>query len=395
MTYLIPTQNVATLQADIAKLTKKAAKLGCAAPVLTIGKTVSVKIGETAYGDIVYAQKVEVSVSGEAPKLNDWSFIGTIESVEGSTILRSVPGHQIPDQYRDADPCNCDHCKINRRRNSTFIVQHESGEFKQVGRSCLRDFLGHANPEHVAAYAQHLVEFDFGDYDEDEQASYGASTHHAYNTVGIVAAAIRAIKMFGYRKTEFENNTRDTVSMHLFGKNESSRLPVEQEDRDQAVQAIEWMRLLSGSEFSLNVAAYAKCDAVPYKAFGYIAAAAMMFLKSIDDLRANAAIKQNISNEALGAVGDKISVRATVLTAHKFSRQTYHYHDTGMSQILMLKTDDNKLVKVFTANLDIKVDDVVIVAGKIKESATETFEKSKFVGYNVTQMGTRTRLTIV
>lgn len=393
MTYLIPTQNVATLQADITKLAKKAAKLGCAAPVLTIGKTVSVKIGETAYGDIVYAQKVEVSVTGEAPKLNGWSFIGTVESVEGSTVLRSVPGHAIPEQYRDADPCNCDHCKINRRRNSTFIVQSEAGEFKQVGRSCLRDFLGHANPEHVAAYAQHLVEIDFSDYDE-EDASYG-STQLAYGTDAVVAAAIRAIKLFGYRKTDCDNNTRDMVSMHLFGKNESSRLPIEQADRDQAVQAIEWMRKLSGSEFSLNVAAYAKCDSLPYKAFGYIAAATMMFLKSIDDLRANTAIKQNISNEALGAVGDKISVRATVLTAHKFSRQTYHYHDTGMSQILMLKTDDNKLVKVFTANLDIKVDDVVIVAGKIKESATETFEKSKFVGYNVTQMGTRTRLTIV
>lgn len=113
MTYLIPTQNVATLQADIAKLAKKAAKLGCAAPVLTVGKTVSVKIGETAYGEIVYAQKIEVSVSGEAPRLNGWSFIGTVESVEGSTVLRSVPGHAIPEQYRNADPCNCDHCKIN------------------------------------------------------------------------------------------------------------------------------------------------------------------------------------------------------------------------------------------------------------------------------------------
>lgn len=393
MTYLIPTQNVATLQADIAKLAKKAAKLGCAAPVLTIGKTVSVKIGETAYGDIVYAQKVEVSVTGEAPKLNGWSFIGVVESVEGSTVLRSVPGHQIPEQYRDADPCNCDHCKINRRRNSTFIVHHESGEFKQVGRSCIRDFLGHANPEHVAAYAQHLVEIDFSDYDE-EDASYG-STQLAYGTDAVVAAAIRAIKLFGYRKTDCDNNTRDIVAMHLFGKNESSRLPIEQEDRNLAVQAVEWMRKLSGSEFSLNVAAYAKCDAVPYKAFGYIAAATMMFLKSIDDLRANAAIKQDISNEALGAVGDKISVRATVLTAHKFSRQTYHYYDSGVSQVLMLKTDAGHLIKMFSSNMDIKVDSVVAVSGKIKECSKETYEKSQFFGCTVTQMAPRTRLTLM
>lgn len=393
MTYLIPTQNVATLQADITKLAKKAAKLGCAAPVLTIGKTVSVKIGETAYGDIVYAQKVEVSVTGEAPKLNGWSFIGTVESVEGSTVLRSVPGHQIPEQYRAADPCNCDHCKINRRRNSTFIVQSEAGEFKQVGRSCIRDFLGHANPEHVAAYAQSLVEINFSDYDSDER-SYG-STQLAYGTDAVVAAAIRAIKLFGYRKTDCDNNTRDSVAMHLFGKNESSRLPIEQEDRNLAVQAVEWMRKLSGSEFSLNVAAYAKCDSLPYKAFGYIAAAAMMYLKSIDAVRAKESLKSSVNNDALGTEGDKISVRATVVTANTFSRAAYHYYDSGVSQVLMLKTESGNLIKMFSANMDIKVGDSVLVSGKIKECSKETYEKSQFFGCTVTQMAPRTRLTLM
>lgn len=393
MTYLIPTQNVATLQADIAKLAKKAAKLGCAAPVLTIGKTVSVKIGETAYGDVVYAQKVEVEVTGEAPKLNGWSFIGTVESVEGSTVLRSVPDHQIPEQYRAADPCNCDHCKINRRRNSTFIVQHESGEFKQVGKQCLRDFLGHANPEHVAAYAQSLVEINFSDYDSDER-SYG-STQMSYATDAVVAAAIRAIKLFGYRKTDSDNNTRDSIACHLFGKDEQSRLPVEQADRDQAVQAIEWMRKLSGSEFSLNVAAYAKCDAVPYKAFGYIAAAAMMFLKSIDAVRAKESLKSSVNNDALGTDGDKISVRANVVTANTFSRAAYHYYDSGVSQVLMLKTDAGHLIKMFSSNMDIKVGDAVLISGKIKECSKETYEKSQFFGCTVTQMAPRTRLTLV
>ena len=391
--YLIPSQNVTKLQADIAKLSKKATKLGCAAPVLIVGDTVSVKVGETVYGDFIYAQKVEVNVTGAAPKLNGWSFIGVVESVEGSTILRSVPGQQIPEQYRNANPCNCDHCKINRRRNSTFIVQHESGEYKQVGKSCLSDFLGHANPEHIAAYAQHLVELNISDYDEDEKLGYG-STHLSYGTDSVVAAAIRAIKLFGYQKTDTDCSTRDIVSMHLFGNREEDRLPIEQADRDLAVQAIEWMKQQSGSEFALNLAAYAKCRAVPHKAFGYIVAGAMMFLKTVDNQRAGS-VKAEINNEAIAAEGEKISVTCTVVSAHSFTRAAYHYYDSGVSQILILKTENNQLIKMFTANMDIKEGDVVNVSGKVKDHAVETYEKSAFFNCKMTSMAPRTRLVKV
>ena len=389
--YLIPTQNVATLQADIAKLAKKAAKLGCVAPVLVIGKTVMVSIGKNEYGEVFYAEKVEVSVTGTAPKLNGWSFVGVVENVEGSTVIRSVPGNEIPAAYRDANPCNCDHCGINRRRNSTFIVQHESGVFKQVGKQCLADFLGHANPEHVAAYAEHLAEINISDYGEDEKLGYG-STHLAYNTAAVVAAAIRAIKLFGYQKTDCDNNTRDIVSYHLFGKDETSRLPIEQADRDLAVQAIAWMQQQSGSEFLLNVAAYAKCEAAPYKAFGYIAAATMMFMRELDMIKQSESKRSGINNEAIAADGEKIKVICTVISARPFTRAAYSYYDSGVSQVLILKTENNELIKMFTANMDIKEGDTVTVSGKIKEHAAETYEKSAFNGSMITSMAPRTRL---
>ena len=391
--YLIPTQNVATLQADIAKLAKKAAKLGCVAPVLTIGKTVSVKIGENIYGEVFYAEKVEVSVTGTAPKLNDWSFVGVVENVEGSTVLRSVPGNEIPAAYRDANPCNCDHCGINRRRNSTFIVKHESGECKQVGRSCLKDFLGHANPEHVAAYAEHLAEINISDYDEDEKLGYG-STHVSYNTAAVVAVAIRAIKMFGYQKTDSDSPTRDVVAAHLFSNNVDARLPVEQSDRDLAVQAVVWMQQQSGSEFSLNLAAYAKCEAVPFKSFGYVVAGAMMFLKTIDNERASS-VKSDVNNEPIAADGEKIKVICTVISARPFTRAAYSYYDSGVSQVLILKTENNELIKMFTANMDIKEGDRVSVAGKIKDQVIETYEKSAFAGSMITTMAPRTRLATI
>lgn len=392
-TYLIPQQNIATLQADFAKLAKKAEKIGCAAPTLTIGETISVKIGNTVHGDELYAQKVQVTVSGEAPKLNGWSFVGVVESVEGSTVLRSIPGQQIPEYYRHADPCNCDHCNVNRRRNSTFIVKSESGEYKQVGKQCLSDFLDHANPEHVAAYAQRIAEFDINSYESDESTGYDKK-YLAYSTKSVAAAAIRAIKIFGYQKTDSDCSTRDVVANHLFGSNNQGRLPVEQEDFDSASEAIQWMQQQTGSEFNLNTAAYANGEAVPYKAFGYVVAGAMMFLKTVDVQYAETA-KANINNEPIALDGEKIKLNCTVISAHAFNRPAYSYYDSGVSQVLILKTENNQLIKMFTANMDIKEGDVVNVSGKVKEQTTETYEKSAFVGYKITSMAPRTRLQLL
>ena len=391
-TTLIATQNLSKLQTDFEKLQKKAAKLNCPIPELIIGKTVMVHAGYNEFGENFFVEKIEVSVTGDAPKLNGWTFIGTVENVEGMTVLRSIPGQEIPATYRDANPCNCDHCKINRLRNSTFIVKHDNGTFMQVGRACLKDFLGHASPEKIAAHAQYLAELTFSDYEDAE--AFGGRQVLMCNVDSVVAASIRSIKMFGYQKTDSDQSTRDNVAFHCFNNDPNNRLPVQTEDKELAVQAIEWMQKQTGAEFMMNLAVYSKCQVVAQKAFGYLAAGTMMFLKTFDAIKAHNVIP-DINNNEIAAVGQKIKVNATVLTATTFTRAAYHYYDNCVSQVLMMKTEDGKLIKMFTSNMDIKQDDVVIVSGTVKEHSAETFDKSKFHGCMVTQMAPRTRLTVI
>lgn len=383
-TNLIPTQNVSSLTAAIEKLAKKAAKLGCVAPTVTFGNKVMIKVG-----DEQYIEKIEVTVTGNAPKLNGWSFIGTIEAVEGNSVLRSVPGDEIPEHYRNANPCNCDHCNINRKRNSTFIVRNESGAFKQIGRSCLKDFLGHASPEQVAAYAESLAELNIGDY--EDSSGYG-SHQYAFNTVNVIAAAICSIKLFGYKKTDCESSTKDSVAYHLTTKIAENRLPIEASHIELTKDAVVWMQQQTGSEFLLNVAAYAKCEAISFKAFGYISAAAMMFLKSLEE---KIVAKIEVNDCGIANQGEKINVRATVIAANSFQRDAYHYYDSGVSQVLVMKTESGHLIKMFTSNMSINVDDVVIVSGKIKDCVKENFQKSTFFGRMMTQMAPRSRITLV
>lgn len=198
-TYQIPEVNLDTLQARIDKLNRRAGKLGFSLIRFEVGEPVVTRIiekdwapderyesQEIALDEPIPAGWVEtriqrvypVEVEGEAPKINGWTFVATLEHVsEGSermVILRSVPGQgDVPACYRQADPGNCDHCKKWRARTETFILRSDAGEWKQVGRNCLRDFLGHTDPHVYAEWLQTLMEVDQAARDAEDPDAWG------------------------------------------------------------------------------------------------------------------------------------------------------------------------------------------------------------------------------
>jgi hypothetical protein len=100
-------------------------------------------------------------VDGPQAKLADWEFIATLQHEEAGTILRSVPGAEIAegelDRFRDVKP-HCEHCKVRRFRKDSYVVRHENGETRQIGRNCLGKYLGGVNPKHIARLAEFLIE---------------------------------------------------------------------------------------------------------------------------------------------------------------------------------------------------------------------------------------------
>src|SRR5690606_9613232 len=66
--------------------------------------------------------------------------------VPGSTLITSMR-EAIPLHWHRA-ASDCHHCNMKRSRNKTYLLKNtESGEVKQVGRTCLKDFLGSRDPE--------------------------------------------------------------------------------------------------------------------------------------------------------------------------------------------------------------------------------------------------------
>lgn len=83
---------------------------------------------------------VDVIVSGSYDG-SDYRFIAKIEHFEkGNVISKAALDESIPLDYYKAGS-TCDHCKTNRIRKETFLVKDlRDGSFKQVGRSCLKEY---------------------------------------------------------------------------------------------------------------------------------------------------------------------------------------------------------------------------------------------------------------
>jgi hypothetical protein len=235
----IPAQNREALDARLAKLAKRAAKLGC--PIsYTWGAEIVKRTKErhtlvvngggcggcfrcnfTGYITIEHLY-VEITVSTSRPGWAGWQFLGTLDhsSVPGSVLRRMVPGVACPEAALAVKPGWCDHCRKVRNRTETFVVQHESGDVRVVGRNCIRDFLGHNAPTDLVQWFSFL-HTALAALDEEGEGSSGGGRGYIETAGGLaaLATAFAVVRMDGaYRPRAMEHkSTADTVGILLFG----------------------------------------------------------------------------------------------------------------------------------------------------------------------------------
>lgn len=206
--YFIADSALPLLERRLASIAKAAAKVG-AAFAYQINpnrfKDVEIKLSD---GKKSFLRQYEVTVTGTRPCYNGWNFRGTIEHTVEGNVLRLVPGVAgVPEAYRENRPC-CDHCQVNRVRRDTYIVQHDNGDYRQVGSNCLKDFLGHKNPQEIARLASLWLSFA----EAVEGTSNGGSNElgarprfDLENFLTNVAAVIRVEDRYISRKLAREN----------------------------------------------------------------------------------------------------------------------------------------------------------------------------------------------
>lgn len=212
---LIPEGNLARVGKEIAKLNRKAVKLGVAPMIFEVtGKFEDKKI--TGPNDNEYLVRFcEVRISGDSPVLAGWNFLAQLDHDNGYNIVNNLSGKSLSGEYGTV-AANCDHCKIDRQRNKTYIVENiKSRVRKQVGSTCVKDFTGHKSPEKVLAIYSNFFRL-ISDAAECNGEYLSTGGEYRQNTADFVRMAVAVILKDGFRPAASDQSTKDVVFYHLY-----------------------------------------------------------------------------------------------------------------------------------------------------------------------------------
>ncbi len=316
----IPEGNLQSFYHKIALLNRKAAKLGCPQVVTEELGTETTKIDPANYGTITITRH-RIKVTGTAPKIAGWEFIGKIEHEAEGNIISSVPGEELPVEYRTAKTI-CDHCKTTRRRNFTFVVRNEAGEYRQVGRQCLADFLGHLSPQEIASYAQRLYGLTDSLREEEDLWSGGAREKWTVGTEQLLALTACFIETDGWLSRTKANEegggqpTADAVVDFILDHDRevTSRrkwympeIEVTSKHKADAKAALEWCRteMWGDDDYTHNLRTLCKLDDVEPRRAGLVCSLIARWRKAVERDRERKAEAENSPSTHQGEVGKR------------------------------------------------------------------------------------------
>jgi len=334
-TFIIPEANFSTLEAKINKLNKKAVKLHCEPITLTILESFE-KIPIVNDDDLnKYYQNNNITtlhhkviLSGIAPVIQGWELIASCEAKENGTLIKTIPGKVYPLEYREL--LICEHCNSDRRRKYTFIVRNiHTSEYKMVGKSCLKDFLGHVDPNFYASYLE-IINVSEEEYLEDRIPTSGLK-FDIQRYCNIVAAVIRERGFTSKTKAAEQEGVLPTsdiaekIITDIIGK---YTIDITDNDKEIAEKALNWIKNMP--EYNLNDYMYSihllsQEKSIKPKDFGFVASIIPAYLKTIEkeiiaEKKATQQKEESISNY-IGTPGEKIQLELTYISSASYEFQ--------------------------------------------------------------------------
>lgn len=179
-TYMIPEENVENLEKKFNAAARKIRKINPELePTMTKEDHTIVLVrkielrpcdcrSESTVKKVPYeARRVELKIPDEVVFAeNNWAFGGSVEpsGIDGKNFVDvnlsgKDLGFVVPSKYFTVNPCTCDYCKTNRKRNKTYlVVNQETGEWKQLGKECLKLFVTGIDVDAIATFESFIKE---------------------------------------------------------------------------------------------------------------------------------------------------------------------------------------------------------------------------------------------
>lgn len=386
--------DVRAFETEVARLNKKVAKIGV--PLIRInvlGKEMARRVVvHTSENEVVSERVVPIDVIRYeviTPDVEDrkWQLCATITPVEGEKpfVEANLKGFDLT-PWQSADPCRCDHCRVNRFRNISYVVQNrETSATMQLGRDCFEDYVGKDTLR-----AMEFASFVAISLDGDEDGFYPSSGRGGIQAVETIRCLITAEAIAtlagGWRNNE-KNDFGDIVTpgthrqaaMFINGRmadieftgafrvqgSLSNAIENLLQTTDlharcaEAITRLRDMEVPAGDEFAQTLKTIAEYQYIPVKKAS-IAAYICQFLRNIDRKAAFEAKKLTMAH--VGTVGARMDFKGlTVVKVHSFDSQF------GTTFINIFEDASGNELVWKTGGSSFNVGEVVSLKGTVKE----------------------------
>ena len=346
---------------NVAKFNKKAVKLGTNPMTVEWGEDVIHSYYESPEAEIwgassqVFLQKVTVKY--DVPMIAGWDLICIFdyesyndehEQEHKAVFTSAVPDKVVPFKYQNKTEIHCEHCGHNRYRVKSYLVQNvDSQEFKEVGSTCLKDFLGH-DPNNFLWFAS--IETKLSGYeDEFGLGGFNSGDPIARSLHGLLALTNAMINRNGWtsRTEAYENPslfaTADQVIDYLTKPNKlpSEIIEFTDADTDIATRTIEHFAGLEDqdNDYIMNCLKVIKLNAVPNKRLGIACSMIQVYKRFLEKEleRAN-----ELPSKWFGLIGSRLEDCEVICT---FSTVTESYY--GTSTLYKFMDNEGNVFKTF------------------------------------------------
>lgn len=373
--YRIPAVNYPRLEEEIAKLNKRAKRLKTDPITVTVVGTEN----ETRRNEVIGFDYEETYylciVEGEAPKLEGWTLVAALEPAGDEVLLREVPGQRCPNHYRTVG-MDCDHCAKKVKRNKVYVLRNDFGEYKQVGSTCVADFLGHTDPKVLMGRAEYMISFD-GLVSEAQEEGWGGSGGPICVSIDhFVAATSVIIRKLGWlprsQASDMEQSTADTAWMictqhdhHVRDFVRKAELHTEPEDLELARAAVKWASEIdpvnAPSTYLHDLGVACRQAYVTWKLAGYTASVIQAYKRHLEQELKR---KQNADSQHVGEIGERMTCELTIVGEKDLEPNQF-----GPRTLVTFVDGDGNILKWFTGKSPrwVKIGEKVTLAFTVKK----------------------------
>ena len=352
MQYRIYEGNMERLEKKLNRIAKKCKKYGNDFKYEQVGEEFAEHTDED--GNKYTVRYVLVEAEGKAV-INDWKFIACVEHTDkGNIISKCGCEVEVPERYYTSESI-CEHCNSRRYRKDTYIVQNtETGEFKQVGKSCLKDFTCGMSAEGIASYISLFDELIQGEVIEG--GYHGTRYIEVRESLQYIAETIRH---FGYVRSDDTRPTKQRTREYYelehgmlsgyYDKERAKELRAEIEavsfdaKSDYAKELTEkvlvWIEEQEESNnYFHNLKTVCSLEYITFENFGLLASVFPAYDRNLERERQKAEEQaQEQKSEFVGNVGDRITVQIA-----EFKIVTSWKTEFGLTKIFkIVDTDGN------------------------------------------------------